>query len=102
MSATKRNRTLFILDEPTTGLHFSDVVRLLDCFDTLLSVGHSLVVVEHNLQMMKAADYIVDLGPGAAGEGGEVVAAGTPEEVSRQERSATGMFLARELGLACL
>ena len=57
MSGTKRNRTLFILDEPTTGLHFSDVVRLLDCFDTLLSVGHSLIVVEHNLQMMKAADY---------------------------------------------
>ena len=58
MSSTKRNRTLFILDEPTTGLHFSDVVRLLDCFDALLSVGHSLIVVEHNLQMMKAADYI--------------------------------------------
>ena len=99
MSASRRNRTLFILDEPTTGLHFSDVVRLLDCFDTLLSVGHSLIVVEHNLQMMKAADYIIDLGPGAAGAGGEVVVAGTPEEVARHESSATGLFLAPELGL---
>ena len=94
MSGAKRNRTLFILDEPTTGLHFSDIVRLLDCFDTLLSVGHSLIVVEHNLQLMKAADYIIDLGPGAAAEGGEVVATGTPEEVARQGKSATAEFLA--------
>jgi excinuclease ABC subunit A len=94
MSGAKRNRTLFILDEPTTGLHFSDVVRLLDCFDTLLSVGHSLIVVEHNLQLMKAADYIIDLGPGAADQGGEVIAAGTPEEVAGEPRSATAEFLA--------
>src|SRR6202030_3685293 len=66
MSAAKRSRTLFILDEPTTGLHFADVTQLLDCFEALLAVGHSLIVVEHNLQMMKAADYIIDLGPGAA------------------------------------
>jgi excinuclease ABC subunit A len=97
MSGAKRNRTLFILDEPTTGLHFSDIVRLLDCFDTLLSVGHSLIVVEHNLQLMKAADYIIDLGPGAAAQGGEVVAVGTPEEVARQARSATAEFLAELL-----
>ena len=97
MSGAKRNRTLFILDEPTTGLHFSDIVRLLDCFDTLLSVGHSLIVVEHNLQLMKAADYIIDLGPGAAAQGGEVVAVGTPEEVARQTRSATAEFLAEFL-----
>ncbi len=63
MSGAKRGRCLFILDEPTTGLHFYDIVQLLDCFDALLAVGHSLIVVEHNLQMMKAADYIVDLGP---------------------------------------
>ena len=73
-------------------------MQLLDCFDALLSVGHSLIVVEHNLQMMKAADYIIDLGPGAADEGGEVVVAGTPEEVAHHERSATGSFLAREFG----
>jgi excinuclease ABC subunit A len=102
MSRARRNRTLFILDEPTTGLHFSDVVRLLDCFDTLLSVGHSLVVVEHNLQLMKAADYLIDLGPGAADEGGQIVAAGTPEEVARHPRSATAPFLREALQLPSL
>jgi excinuclease ABC subunit A len=93
MSAAKRGRSLFILDEPTTGLHFSDVVQLLDCFDALLAVGHSLIVVEHNLQMMKAADYIIDLGPGAADEGGRIVAKGTPEMVARTEGSITAGFL---------
>jgi excinuclease ABC subunit A len=93
MSKAKRNRCIYILDEPTTGLHFSDVVQLLDCFDALISVGHSLIVVEHNLQMMKAADYIIDLGPGAAEQGGRVVAQGTPEEVARIEESVTGRFL---------
>ncbi len=97
MSAAKRGRCLFILDEPTTGLHFSDVVQLLDCFDALLAVGHSLIVVEHNLQMMKAADYIIDLGPGAADEGGRVVAKGTPEMVARSEESVTGQFLEKVL-----
>ncbi len=63
-----RRRTLFLLDEPTTGLHFADVVQLLDCFDALLSVGHSLIIVEHSLQLMKAADYIIDLGPGASAD----------------------------------
>ncbi len=97
MSSARRGRCLFLLDEPTTGLHFSDVVQLLDCFDALLAVGHSLIVVEHNVQMMKAADYIVDLGPGAADEGGRVVIQGTPEMVSRCEESITGRFLARAL-----
>jgi excinuclease ABC subunit A len=94
MSSAKRGRCLFILDEPTTGLHFADVVQLLDCFDALLSVGHSLIVVEHNLQLIKAADYLVDLGPGAAEEGGRVVAKGTPEMVARNPASVTGQFLA--------
>ena len=94
MSSAKRGRCLFILDEPTTGLHFSDVVQLLDCFDALLSVGHSLIVVEHNLQMMKAADYIIDLGPGAADKGGQIIVKGTPEMVTRNKNSVTGRFLA--------
>ncbi|MBN1270585.1 MAG: excinuclease ABC subunit A, partial [Kiritimatiellae bacterium] len=98
MSTAKRGRSLFILDEPTTGLHFSDVVQLLDCFDALLSVGHSLIVVEHNLQVMKAADYLVDLGPGAADEGGRIVVEGTPEKVARCPESVTGRFLAEVLG----
>ena len=93
MSAAKRSRTLFILDEPTTGLHFADVAQLLDCFDALLAVGHSLIVVEHNLQLMKAADWLIDLGPGAADDGGQVVATGTPEEVANNPRSITGRFL---------
>jgi excinuclease ABC subunit A len=70
---------------------------LVDCFDALLDVGHSLVVVEHNVQLMKAADWIIDLGPGAADEGGRVVVAGTPEEVAECVESKTGQVLAREL-----
>jgi len=94
MSRAKRGRCLFILDEPTTGLHYADIVQLLDCFDTLLSVGHSLIVVEHNLHMMKAADYIIDLGPGAAEEGGRIVAEGTPEMIANCPESVTGRYLA--------
>jgi excinuclease ABC subunit A len=97
MSTAKRGRSLFILDEPTTGLHFADIVQLLDCFDALLSVGHSLLVVEHNLQLMKAADYIIDLGPGAADEGGRVVAKGTPEKIVNTPDSITGRYLAEAL-----
>jgi len=97
MSSVKRGRSLFILDEPTTGLHFFDIVQLLDCFEALLAVGHSLIVVEHNLQMMKAADYIIDLGPGAADEGGQVVVKGTPEMVTNCPHSITGQYLAEAL-----
>ncbi|HJN66403.1 MAG TPA: excinuclease ABC subunit A, partial [Pirellulales bacterium] len=91
----KSSRTLFILDEPTTGLHFSDVVQLQDCFDSLLDVGHSLIVVDHNVQLMKAADYIIDLGPGAGDDGGRVVARGTPEELVRKAEGPTAEVLAR-------
>jgi excinuclease ABC subunit A len=97
LSTARRGRTLFLLDEPTTGLHFSDIVQLLDCFDALLAVGHSLIVVEHNLHLIKAADYLIDLGPGAADEGGRVVARGTPEMVSRSAESVTGRYLAQVL-----
>ncbi|HUY88378.1 MAG TPA: excinuclease ABC subunit UvrA [Pirellulales bacterium] len=97
MSTARRGRSLFILDEPTTGLHFSDIVQLLDCFEALLAVGHSLIIVEHNMHVIKAADYLIDLGPGAADEGGRVVAHGTPEMVSRAAGSVTGRFLAQAL-----
>ncbi|WP_254513088.1 excinuclease ABC subunit UvrA [Anatilimnocola floriformis] len=97
LSEATRNRTLFLLDEPTTGLHFADVVQLLDCFDALLAIGHSLIVVEHNLQLMRAADYLIDLGPGAAEQGGTVVVQGTPEEVAACEASHTGRYLAESL-----
>ena len=97
LSSARRRRTLFLMEEPTTGLHHADIVQLLDCFDALLAVGHSLIVVEHNLQMMKAADYIIDLGPGAAEDGGRVVVQGTPEKVARCKDSVTGRFLATAL-----
>ncbi|MBL9123310.1 MAG: excinuclease ABC subunit UvrA, partial [Planctomycetaceae bacterium] len=100
LAAAKRQRTLFILDEPTTGLHFSDIVQLLDCFDALLAAGHSLIVIEHNLQLIQAADYLLDLGPEAAEAGGEIVATGTPEEVARCAPSATGRYLAPILAAA--
>ncbi|MBX3432725.1 MAG: excinuclease ABC subunit UvrA [Pirellulales bacterium] len=96
VSAAKRGRTLFVLDEPTTGLHFSDVLQLIDCFDSLVAMGHSLVVVEHNPLMMRAADHVIDLGPGAAEAGGRVVAEGTPEEVAACEASLTGHVLSEE------
>jgi len=97
ISAKRRGRCLFLLDEPTTGLHFADVAQLLDCFTALLDVGHSLIVVEHNLALVRAADYVIDLGPGAAEHGGRVVAAGTPEQVAQAKESITGRFLAQSL-----
>jgi excinuclease ABC subunit A len=93
LSTARRSRTLFLMDEPTTGLHFSDVVNLLDCMEALITAGHSLIVIEHNLQMIRAADYVIDMGPGAADEGGQIVAQGTPEEISRVPASLTGKFL---------
>jgi excinuclease ABC subunit A len=94
LTPTRHGRTLFVLDEPTTGLHFSDVLKLLDCFDSLISMGHSLVVVDHNRLLIASADHLIDLGPGAADAGGTVVATGTPEEVAKNPNSATGRFLA--------
>ena len=95
LATSARRPTLFVLDEPTTGLHFADIVKLYDCFDALIADGHSLVVVEHNLQLIAAADYLIDLGPGAADEGGRVVVAGTPRSVSREPASRTGEALRR-------
>jgi excinuclease ABC subunit A len=91
---------LFIFDEPTTGLHFDDVAILLRLFQRLVDRGHSLVVIEHNLEVIKSADWIVDLGPEAGDAGGEVVATGTPEQIGQAENSHTGKFLAQILGSA--
>ncbi len=90
-------RNLFIFDEPTTGLHFDDVAMLLQLFQRLVDRGHSLVVIEHNLEVIKSADWIVDLGPEAGEGGGEVVATGTPEQIAQAESSHTGRFLRRLL-----
>jgi excinuclease ABC subunit A len=93
LATAKKNRTLFILDEPTTGLHYSDIIRLIDCFDALIEDGHSLIVVEHNALLMQAADYLIDMGPGAAEEGGSIVAKGSPEEIASNPNSLTGSVL---------
>src|SRR5437016_3235691 len=92
---------LFIFDEPTTGLHFDDVAMLLRLFQRLVDRGHSVVVIEHNLEVIKCADWIVDLGPEAGDAGGEVVAVGTPEQFARVERSHTGKFLRSVLRKSC-
>ncbi|MFL5402119.1 MAG: hypothetical protein ACJ8BF_04805, partial [Gemmatimonadales bacterium] len=84
-------------DEPTTGLHFADVSRLLDVLNRLVDGGNTVVVIEHNLDVIKTADWIIDLGPEGGERGGEVVAAGTPEEVAEVEESYTGQFLRKAL-----
>ncbi len=84
---------LFIFDEPTTGLHYHDVAKLLRCFDELIKQGNSVLVIEHNLEVIKCADYIIDLGPDSGDEGGEIVTQGTPEEIIKEEKSFTGKYL---------
>jgi excinuclease ABC subunit A len=86
-------KTVYILDEPTTGLHFADVERLLEILHRLVDAGNTVIVIEHNLDVIRSADYVVDLGPEGGDAGGEVVATGTPEEVARVEASHTGRFL---------
>ena len=88
--AAGRSQTLFLLDEPTTGLHPADTLKLLDALDSLLDLGHSLIVVEHSPEIMVCADWIIDLGPGAGDEGGQIVAQGTPEEIARLDTPRAG------------
>lgn len=96
LCGSKRGKNLYLLDEPTTGLHFADVHRLLDVFHRLVDEGHTVVVIEHNLDVLRAADLVTDLGPEGGEEGGRIVAVGTPEELAECETSITGSFLARE------
>jgi excinuclease ABC subunit A len=92
-------KTLYLLDEPTTGLHFEDVRKLLDLLHRLVEKGNTVLVVEHNLDVIKTADWVIDLGPDGGDAGGRLVAQGTPEEVAGVPESHTGRFLARSLGL---
>lgn len=93
LAGSKQKPTLFVMDEPTTGLHPADIDVLVECFQALLGVGHSLLIVEHNTQLMQAADYLIDIGPEAGDEGGQVVACGPPEIVAGEPASRTGPFL---------
>jgi excinuclease ABC subunit A len=92
------SHNLYILDEPTTGLHLADIQRLLDCLNRLVNAGHTVLVIEHHLDVIKTADYLIDLGPEGGNDGGEVIAWGTPEEVAANPRSFTGQCLQRVLG----
>ncbi|MGB9587232.1 MAG: excinuclease ABC subunit UvrA, partial [Armatimonadota bacterium] len=99
LSKRATGRTLYILDEPTTGLHFADIRKLLDVLNRLTEAGNTVIVIEHNLDVIKTADYIIDLGPEGGDAGGEIVAVGTPEEIAKVEASHTGRFLRRVLNL---
>jgi excinuclease ABC subunit A len=99
LAKLKRGRhNLYILDEPTTGMHLADIQKLLDSLNRLVDAGHTVVVIEHHLDMIKAADYVIDLGPGAGHRGGAVIACGTPEEIARHPESHTGRYLEEVLG----
>ncbi len=97
LSKRATGKTLYILDEPTTGLHIADVHRLVDILQRLVDTGNSIIVIEHNLDLIKTADYIIDLGPEGGDGGGEIVAVGTPEQIVKNDRSYTGKFLKKYL-----
>ncbi len=97
LSKVSTGKTIYILDEPTTGLHFEDVRILLNVLNKLADKGNTVIVVEHNMDVIKVADHIIDLGPGGGEHGGEIVASGTPEQVAKQKKSITGQFLIKEL-----
>jgi excinuclease ABC subunit A len=93
LSKRDTGKTLYILDEPTTGLHFADIQQLLDVLHRLRDHGNTVVVIEHNLDVIKTADWLVDLGPEGGSKGGQIIAVGTPEEVSEMKQSHTGFYL---------
>ncbi len=93
LSRRATGRTLYILDEPTTGLHFADVEKLLEVLHRLVDAGNTVVVIEHNLDVVKTADHVIDLGPAGGAAGGEIIAEGTPEEVAKVRASFTGRYL---------
>jgi len=102
LAKVKHGHRVYNLDEPTTGLHLADIQRLLDCLNGLVDGGHTVVVIEHNLEVIKTADYVIDLGPEGGSEGGYVVAQGTLEEVARAKESYTGQYLEKVLAEASL
>jgi excinuclease ABC subunit A len=99
LSKVGTGKTLYILDEPTTGLHFEDVKMLLSVLNKLVDKGNTVIVIEHNLDVIKTADWIIDLGPEGGNEGGYIVGEGTPEEMSKNPKSFTGEYLVKELAV---
>jgi excinuclease ABC subunit A len=97
LSKRGTGRTIYILDEPTTGLHFHDIAKLLDVLHKLVDSGNTIVIIEHNLDVIKTADWIIDLGPEGGDRGGEIIAAGTPEQVAKVTKSYTGQYLRKML-----
>lgn len=95
LARAQTGNTLYILDEPTTGLHFEDIRVLLDALNRLVDLGNSMVVIEHNLDMIRCADWVIDLGPEGGDLGGELIGAGTPEAIAAIKRSHTGRYLAQ-------
>jgi len=100
LSQPSTERTVYILDEPTTGLHFEDIRRLLHIIQRLADQGHTIILVEHHLDVIQAADYVIDLGPEGGDDGGRLIAEGTPEEVSKVTDSVTGLYLRTHLAAA--
>lgn len=98
LSKRSTGRTLYLLDEPTTGLHFADVQKLLDVLVTLRDTGNTIIIIEHNLEVIKTADWIIDMGPEGGDKGGYVVDAGTPEAIAKNPDSYTGRYLKKVLG----
>ena len=97
LSKRATGKTLYILDEPTTGLHFDDVKRLIEVLQRLVEAGNTMVVIEHNLDVLKSVDYLIDLGPEGGEKGGLILASGTPEEVAKVKESSTGQYLKKML-----
>ncbi len=93
LSKRPTGKTLYILDEPTTGLHIADVHKLIEILQRLADTGNSIIVIEHNLDLIKTSDYIIDLGPEGGDAGGEILCSGTPEEIVKNKNSYTGIFL---------
>jgi excinuclease ABC subunit A len=100
LARVETGNTLYLLDEPTTGLHFDDTRRLLEVLNRLVDLGNTVIVIEHNLDVIKSADWIIDLGPEGGDAGGYIVAQGSPEEVAAIEENHTGQHLRRALSLA--
>lgn len=97
LSKRSTGKTIYILDEPTTGLHIADVHKLTEVLQKLVETGNTVIVIEHNLDLIKTADYIIDLGPEGGDEGGYIVAEGTPEQIAKAEGSYTGLYLKKYL-----